>query len=147
MVSTGHIKVRYKCDMCQQSLTMNHYNKVVNILELGDSVSESYRCTFCGLGTMSVAHIFCMVTKDIYGDEKTGYWECKHCNHDTMKYYPLPIRGAHLKDDPGRAENWGVMADSYEKISRGGTPWKCPLCRHALKYSTERISTMVEVKI
>ncbi len=137
MVTTGHIKVKHSCNSCKQSCTRKHYGKVVNILDLGKDVAKPYKCTICCSGTMSVIRVSCEITKDIYGDDRTGYWMCKDYNHDTMKFYPLPIRKAHLKDDPHYKEDWGTMADSYEKIVEGGTPWRCPLCHRLLKYKTE----------
>lgn len=133
MVTTGHVKIGYRCDSCRKLCVMNHYGKVVNILELGKDVAKPYKCTICHSGTMSVVRVSCEVTKDIYGVDKTGYWVCKDYSHDAMKFYPLPIRKAHLRDDP----NWGIVAASYEKIVEGGTPWRCPLCHRVLKYGTE----------
>lgn len=137
MIIARTAEIVYYCPECCLKIGEGHAIAPRSASLVGYKLERAKLCDYCD-GLMEIISIECKTMPDLFGDERSGFWECEDDQHDT-RYYVLPLKGAdeRYKESPRQFhvyEQW----TPYEKIARGKYPWKCPRCAQDMGYKDEK---------
>lgn len=146
MIIARTAEIVYYCQECCLKVGEGRIITPRSVSLVGYKLDRNKQCDYCDT-PLEIISIECKTMPDLFGDEQSGFWECRNDQHDT-RYYALALRGAierHREKSkrPHSYESW----TPYERIAQARYPWKCPRCDRELEYKDERDQKMRRKRI